>query len=177
MYKTGDVVVFRRKVCRVIGKEKSDFTGEQCYVLAPYDAKEDHMVRMLVPVSNKAGNLRDVATKQEIDDLCSRAEDLELLMSKPANMKSQYSAIMKGNSLDELVSVIKTTFLRNRERAVNHKKLANIDEEYLAKAEDLLYSEMSVALGIPYEECGEYFRRKVAESQNARKGKEEKDEE
>lgn len=164
MYQVNDVVVFRRKVCRVIGKEKSDFTGEMCYVLEPYNAEAGQSVRMLVPVSNKGGHLRSLATKQEIDDLCRRADDVELLESKPANMKSLYAAIMKGDSLDELVSVIKTSYLRNHERALNHKKLASIDEEYLKKAADFLYSEMSVALGIPYEDCADYFRREVAKS-------------
>ena len=35
MYKVDDVVVFRRNVCRVVGREISDMTGEDCYVLEP----------------------------------------------------------------------------------------------------------------------------------------------
>ncbi len=64
MYKVDDVVVFRRNVCRVVGREISDMTGEDCYVLEPYHRVEGSMV-MKVPVSNKAGHLRDVMSKDE----------------------------------------------------------------------------------------------------------------
>ena len=30
MYKINDVVVYKRDVCRVVGREKSGFTGEKC---------------------------------------------------------------------------------------------------------------------------------------------------
>ena len=36
MYKINDVVVYKRDVCRVVGREKSGFTGEKCYILVPY---------------------------------------------------------------------------------------------------------------------------------------------
>ena len=36
MYKKNDIVVYKRDVCKVVGKVRSDFTGEQCYILVPY---------------------------------------------------------------------------------------------------------------------------------------------
>ena len=137
MYNIDDIVVYRRDVCRVVGKQKSSFTGEMCYVLVPYGAV-DNSVTMQVPVSNKGGHLRDVVSKERIDELCHSASCMETLESKPANMKSQYAALMKGDSLDDLVCIIKTSYQRNHERLTNHKKLASIDGEYLAKAEKLL---------------------------------------
>ena len=32
MYKINDVVIYKRDVCRVVGREKSGFTGEKCYI-------------------------------------------------------------------------------------------------------------------------------------------------
>lgn len=161
MYKIGDVVVYRRDVCRVTAKKKSDLTGEMCYVLVPYK-NENNSVKMQVPVSNKAGHLRDLVTKDQIDELIRNAPDIETLESKPANMKSQYATLMKGGSLEDLVCIIKTSYLRNDERMKNHKKLASIDAEYLEKAENLLYSELSVAMNMSYEESKEFFEKEVA---------------
>lgn len=167
MYKINDVVVYRRDVCRVTGKKKSDFTGEMCYVLVPYD-NTDNSVTMQVPVSNKAGHLRDLVTKEEISELIKNAPGIETLESKPANMKSQYATLMKGDSLEDLVCIIKTSYLRNDERLKNHKKLASIDAEYLDKAEKLLYSELSIALGKTYEESKKYFEKEVAKVEKRR---------
>ena len=161
MYKINDVVVYRRDVCRVVGKKKSDFTGEMCYVLVPYDST-DRSVTMQVPVSNKAGHLRDLVTKEEITELIRSASDIETLESKPANMKSQYATLMKGDSLEDLVCIIKTSYLRNDERMKSHKKLASIDAEYLDKAEKLLYSELAITLGKSFEEAKSYFEKEVA---------------
>lgn len=172
MYKINDVVVYRRDVCKVVAKKKSDFTGEMCYVLVPYDST-DRSVTMQVPVSNKAGHLRDLVTKEQITDLIKNAPDIETLESKPANMKSQYATLMKGDSLEDLVCIIKTSYLRNDERLKSHKKLASIDAEYLEKAEKLLYSEIAIALGMSYEESKAYFEKEVAkfEKKNAAKAK------
>ena len=97
MYKVNDIVVYRRDVCKIVGKHRSDFTGEMCYDLVPY-MKQDGSVKMQVPVSNKAGNLRDLITEEEIRELIISAPDIQTLENKPANMKSQYAALLKGNA-------------------------------------------------------------------------------
>lgn len=156
MYKKGDVVVYRRNVCRVVGKGKSDFTGEQCYFLELYH-DEGGTARMQVPVANKGGHLRDLITKPEIKKLMAMVDDIDCLENKPANMKSQYAALLKGDGLDELICIIKTSYLRNKERMDTHKKLASIDGEYLEKAERYLFNEFSVAMNCSYDKAKEYF--------------------
>lgn len=161
MYKVNDIVVYRRDVCKIVGKHRSDFTGEMCYDLVPY-LKQDGSVKMQVPVSNKAGNLRDLITEDEIRELIISAPDIQTLENKPANMKSQYAALLKGNDIQDLICIIKTSYGRNKARMEQHKKLASIDDEYLQKAENYLYQEISVALGKTYEEAKAYFEDEVA---------------
>lgn len=161
MYKVNDIVVYRRDVCKIVGKHRSDFTGEMCYDLVPY-LKQDGSVKMQVPVSNRAGNLRDLITEDEIRELIISAPDIQTLENKPANMKSQYAALLKGNDIQDLICIIKTSYGRNKARMEQHKKLASIDDEYLQKAEKYLYQEISVALGKTYEEAKAYFEDEVA---------------
>jgi RNA polymerase-interacting CarD/CdnL/TRCF family regulator len=156
MYKVDDVVVFRRDVCRVVGKEISDMTGEECYILEPYHKVEGSVV-MKVPVSNKAGNLRDVMTKKDVDNLIQRFSTIDALLDKPANMKSQYVSLLKGNNVDDLLKIMKTSFMRNQARLENKKKAASVDGEYLMKAEKYLFNEMSVALDMSFEDTKKYF--------------------
>ena len=156
MYKINDVVVYRRDVCRVVGKEKSGFTGEKCYVLVPYN-NTDGSTRMQVPVSNKAGHLRDLITKEEIYDLIHEVPEIETLENKPANMKSQYANLLKTDSIRDLVCIIKTSYERNRIRVEQHKKAAAVDEEYLQKAEQYLFDEIAVVLNMSFEEAKAFF--------------------
>lgn len=159
-YKKGDLVVYRRDVCRVVRIAKSDFTGEQCYILVPY-LKPDGSVKMQVPVSNKGGHLRDLVTRQQIRELIDNTSEIETLVSKPANMKSQYATLMKGDDIEDLVRIIKTSYARNEERIANHKKLASIDDEYLQKAERYLYDEIGASLGMSFDESKAYFEKEV----------------
>ena len=164
MYKINDVVVFRRDVCKIVGKHRSDFTGEQCYILVPY-YNQDGSVRMQVPIANKGGHLRDLITKKQIEDLIQNTPDLETMANKPANMKSQYAALLKTDKLSDLVRIIKTSYGRNKARMEQHKKLASIDDEYLQKAEKYLYDEISVALNMSFDESKQFFEGEVAKTQ------------
>lgn len=160
MYKVNEVVVYRRDVCKIVGKHRSDFTGEQCYILVPY-YNQDGSTRMQVPVANKAGHLRDLITKEQIHQLIQDTPDIETLVNKPANMKSQYAALLKSDDLSDLVRIIKTSYGRNQARMEQHKKLASIDDEYLQRAEKYLYDEISVALNMSYDESKQYFEDEV----------------
>ena len=166
MYKKGDVVIFRRDVCKVVGKQRSDFTGEQCYILVPYD-NQDGSVKIQVPVSNKGGHLRDLITREEIDRLIQDTRDIQKLENKPANMKSQYAALLKTDDIADLICIIKTSYSRNEARREANKRLASVDDEYLQKAEKYLYSELSVALGMSYEEAKEFFLDEVDKAANS----------
>ncbi|MBQ9048724.1 MAG: hypothetical protein IJ120_12580 [Solobacterium sp.] len=162
MYNINDVVVYRRDVCRVVDKIKSDMTGELCYVLEPFHGA-DGSVRMQVPVANKAGHLRDLITKEGIEELMQNVHSIETLEDKPANMKSQYVALLKGDDITDLIRIIKTSYQRNKARQDSHKKLAAIDGEYLNKAEHYLFSELAVALNMTFEESKEFFEEKMKE--------------
>lgn len=166
MYKINDIVVYKRDVCRVVGKHRSDFTGELCYILIPYN-NMDGSTKMQVPVSNKGGHLRDLITMEEIRELIEKAPAIETLENKPANMKAQYANLLKGDSLQDLVCIIKTSYGRNQQRIEQHKKLASVDDEYLQRAEKYLFDEMAVAMHCSYEEAKRYFNEEVAKTVRA----------
>lgn len=170
MYKIGDRVVYRRNVCRVVDRVKSEITNEDCYVLRPC-IMEDGGMQMQVPVSNKAGHLRDLITKKELQALIERVQDMDMLENKTANMRAQYAAIMKGDSVEDLITIIKTSYFRNALRKKNHKKTADIDEEYLSKAENYLYNELSFVLNMSPQDCRIYFNEAVAKQAKSHKKK------
>lgn len=163
MFKVNDIVVYRRIVCRIVGKHRSDFTKEMCYILVPYHTDEGS-TRMQVPIANKAGHLRALITKEEIEELIASTAHIDLLENKPANMKSQYANLLKTDDIHDLIAIIKTSYSRNQARIENHKKTASVDDEYLQKAENYLFNELAVALDMSYEAAKEYFNSRVEQA-------------
>ena len=69
-----------------------------------------------------------------------------------------YKEAIRTYDCRSLVQVIKTLYIRKQNRIQEGKKVLSSDEQYLRKAEELLYSEMSVALSIPREEVETYIK-------------------
>ena len=64
---------------------------------------------------------------------------------------------------EDLIKIIKTTYLRNKERIDNNKKIGGTDDEYFKQAEKYLYNEFSVALNMSYDDTKKYVIDKVKE--------------
>lgn len=166
-YKKGDVVVYKRDVCKVVRIGESEYTGEKCYILVPL-AKQDGSVKMQVPVANRGGHLRDLMSKEQLRQLIDETPNVKTLVSKPANMKSQYVALIHSDDVMDLVRIIKTSYERNQERIANHKKLASVDDEYLQKAEKYLFNEIAATTGMSFDESKAYFESEVAKAKEHR---------
>lgn len=160
MYDINDIVVYRRSVCRVVGRHEDASSGEQCYLLVPY-ANKDNSVIMQVPVANRGGHLRNLMTREQVEQLIAETPEINVLESKPANMKSLYATLLKGDDIADLVRIIKTSYARNQKRYENHKRAAAVDSEYLERAEKYLFTELSVVLGMGYDESRDYFNSEV----------------
>ena len=74
---------------------------------------------------------------------------------------------MQSGTHEDLIKIIKTTYLRNEKRINDNKKISEIDDTYFKKAEKYLYNEFSVVLNKTFEETKEYVNNKVLESTKA----------
>ena len=59
-----------------------------------------------------------------------------------------YKECLKQNSCEDYIRIIKTLYLRRQDRLSKGQKIIGLDERYLKQAEDLLYGELAIALGI-----------------------------
>ena len=66
-------------------------------------------------------------------DVIEETPDIERLENKPANMKSQYAALLKTDNIADLIRIIKTSHSRNQARREANRKMASVDDEYLQK--------------------------------------------
>ena len=157
MYKVGVYINYKRDLCKVTIIE-NDY-----YCLSPV---LDESLSIKVPTSNKFNNLRYPLSKKEAEELISKIPDIEPIQTTDILLENTYKELMKSNNHEDLIKIIKTTYLRNQARLNNHKKVGDKDLTFFNQAEKLLYNELSYSLGITYDECKTYIIDKINKENN-----------
>jgi len=76
-------------------------------------------------------------------------------------IENDYKELLKSGSFEDLIKIIKTTYLRNNDRILNNKKKGDKDDYYFNLAEKYLYTEFSIVLGMDFNETKEYIINEV----------------
>lgn len=166
MYQKGDYVVYGTKgVCLVEDVMEIDWgmdcisSEKLCYKLIPRFMKGS---TIYAPVENEKTLIRSVMSGEEAEAVLDRAGQLETLWVKDEKEreKSYRKALLSGSST-EWSRIVKTLYLRKRERQKSGKRMTCIDERYLHIAESILFGEMSLPLCLTVKEVEERYFRKV----------------
>lgn len=161
MFEKNSYVVYKRDVCKVIDIKKNNFTNLDSYILVPLF---DDSLKISVPTDNKNGYLRSLLTKKEIEKLIDSMPDIKPIETDSHSLENEYRNLFHSGRHEDLVKIIKTTYLRNKERIESKRNVGEKDKEYFNKAEKYLYNELSVVLGKTYDETREYVINKVREN-------------
>ncbi len=151
MYKSGDVVIYRRDVCKIKEVKEKHFFNKDYYVMNPID---DDTLIIDVPVDTSY--LRDVITRSEAEDLIAKIPFIDIIEATDRDIEYEYKRLLAENTLENLVKIIKTTYIRNQERLNQKKRIGEKDEYYLQQAERRLYNELSVSLNLSFDKTKKY---------------------
>ena len=127
-------------------------------MLSPIDDKSLTISVLLDKVDNL---LRKIISKEECEKLIMSIPNIEIIKVDDKLLENEYKNLLSTGKLEDLIRIIKTTYLRNKERVDNHKKIGEKDENYFNKAESLLYNELSICLGMNYSDTKKYIVDKV----------------
>ena len=152
MKRVGDYIVYRRDVCKIIDLKK--YNNIDYYVLSPLN---DISLHINVPVDNKLGYIRDLMSKEEVSNLISKISSIELIDEEDRRLEFKYKELLDSGNHEDLVKIIKTSYLRNKKRLDNNKKISEKDKHYFDLAEKYLYNEISIVLNKDYEETKRYL--------------------
>lgn len=164
MFKVGDFVVCGHNgVCEVknIGPLESMHAEKDrvYYTLVPYHDKD---TVVFAPVDSQKIPLRDVMTKQEALDLIEETEKIaELQIKEERTREQKYKEAIKTCNGKELIKLIKTIYERKVEREAMGKKMTAADSRYFKAAEDALYNELAISLGVREEEAKNFIKNKI----------------
>lgn len=159
MYKIGEYVVYKKDVCKVKELKKNHINNIDYYVLVPI---YDESLKTLVPVDNRNGYIRSLITRKEVENIIQNIPTISCINCDGKNLENEYKTLLSSNKLEDLIKIIKTTYLRNKERLDSNRKIGDKDKMYFEKAERYLYTEFSFVLGKPIEEVKQYIIDKVS---------------
>lgn len=169
MYRKGDYIVYGTKgVCliedvTVIDWAEGCISSEKlCYKLTPRFVKGS---TIYAPVENEKTVIRSVMSGEEARAVLKGAGYLKTLEVKNEKEReeSYRKALLSGSSV-EWSRIVKTLYLRKRERMKTGKHMTCIDERYLHVAENILFGEMSLPLQRSIKEIEEEFYHNVNEA-------------
>lgn len=126
MYKSGDVVVYGRDVYRIKDVKDNYLFNKTYYIMNPID--NDSLVTS-VPVDTTS-YLRDVITKEEAEELIAKIPSIEIVQASDRDIEYEYKQLLRENTLEALIKIIKTTYMRNMMRQNQNKRISEKDEQY-----------------------------------------------
>ena len=88
---------------------------------------------------------------------------IEIIKNSNKLLENEYKNLLKEGSFESLIKIIKTAYLRNKERLDNNKKKQEKDDYYLELAEKYLYTEFSVVLNKNVNEMKDYILNTLGE--------------
>lgn len=159
MFKEGEYVVYKRYVCKIIEIKKNHLNNKDYYIMIPII---DNSLKINVPVENKLGNIRSLLSKKEIENLITKIPQIKIIDCPNKIIENEYRSLISDNTHESLVKIIKTTYLRNKKRADNKRKIGDKDAHYFMLAEKYLYNELSIVLNISFEEVKNYIIQEVS---------------
>ncbi len=160
MFKKGEYVVCGNKgVCVVEDITTLDISGvdkkREYYILKPVYMPGS---TVYVPVDTAKESMRSVLSRAEADQLISGIPDIPLItITNDKLLEQEYKGCMKANSCEELIRIIKTIYLRKQKRLEAGRKVTAVDAKYFRLAEETLYGELAISLGLSRDEVEAYI--------------------
>ncbi len=164
MYGIGELIIYGNiGVCRIKDIATPSFCDDgekkQYYVLEPQEQRGV----IYIPVDSDVF-MRPLINREEAERLIDLipSRDGEIFHSaRPPELAKHYSDAMQTHDCGDLFEMIKSIYAKKQDRLLNKQKIGVVDEEYMKRAETLLYGELAIALDIPKDEVEAYIASRV----------------
>ena len=104
MFSVGNVVVYKRDVCKIKEIRKNYLSGKDYYVLSPI---EDNSLTTYVPIDNSLGFIRNIISRDEAYNLINKIPYIDVIVTNEKNYENEYKKLLSEDSLENLVKIIK----------------------------------------------------------------------
>ncbi len=168
MFSIGDVIVYESTgVCRVVDISPRAVAGSGKDVMH-YTLKPLYQNGFIyIPVDSDKVFMRDVITRERAEQLIDMIPGIKAEICSSGNRQQlieHYQSAFSSHSCVDLIELIKSIYSKQAYAAEHHRRLGQLDARYMKRAEELLYGEFSVALGIPKSEVVGYIKKRIGEA-------------
>lgn len=164
MFEIGECIIYGTTgVCKIADittiNMEGAVKGRLYYILEPLGVAGS---RIFTLVDNEKTVMRSIMSKENAYELLDQIMTIEPFCFQNEKQKEgTYKEALKSCDCSKWIKIIKTIYPFKRERQSKGKRLNSVDERYLKKAEDNLYSELSIPLGIPKDKMVEFMVGKI----------------
>lgn len=167
MYQKGELIIYGGEgVCRVEEIGPITLSGKQTekiyYTLSPLFREGT----VYTPVDTSVF-MRPIISKAEAEDLIRQMPSIQAEIYENRNLRflnEHYQSYLQSHDCTDLAQLIKAVYAKKQYVAKNGKKIGQTDARYMKRAEDMLYSELAVALGIERDQVLTYIEQTVGNS-------------
>lgn len=156
MYSLNDYIIYNKDVCKIIEIKEKFYNNSDYYVL---NSISDLSLKIQVPTNSD--KIRSIITKKELDNIIKSIPNIDVIKENDRLIENSYKTLMQSGTHEDLIKIIKTTYLRNKKRTDENKKISEIDDSYFRNAEKYLYNEFSIVLEKTFEETKEYVIKEI----------------
>lgn len=150
MFAADDYVVSSNQgICRITEIAELDLMGNgnrrEYYILVPV---EDQDAKLYIPVDSDKHRIRKVMTEKQAMELLSHMSEIEeTWIVNDKQREQQYREAIFSCDPRQLISILKTMYMRNQTRSAEGKKITVVDDRYYKLAEKTLFAELAFAMG------------------------------
>lgn len=167
MFQKGDYVICGNNgICCVQDITTLNISGvdkkRKYYLLKPVFQSSS---TVYVPLDAAGNSIRKAVSRQEADELIQSIPAIPLIpLADEKTLERTYKEYMHEGSCEAWIRLIKTIYLRKEKRIMKGCKVTAVDSRYFKLAEDFLYGELSIALGISRDEVRSYIADSIDEA-------------
>ena len=166
MYEPGEVIVYGSTgVCRVeaVGpRTLMRGVTKTCYTLRPLYGSDT----IYVPADTTVFMRRPI-TRAQADELIDRIPETPdaPLPTDPAGARSTYESALQSHDCADLLALTHRIYRKTQQVRSHNRQPNQTDQRYLKRAEDLLYGELAVALGVERDQVVGYIARRLEQAE------------
>ena len=151
MYNINDYIIYKKEVCKILEIIPNYYNNQDYYLLQQLS---DNTLTIKAPINSK--DIRSVITITKVKEIIKDIPNIEVIKSDTKTLENTYKELISTGKHTDLIKIIKTSYLRNKERIDNNKKTTDKDNYYFNLAEKYLYNEFSIVLNLSYDETKQY---------------------
>ena len=164
MYQVGDVILYGSTgVCRI--EEITDRKDPQGQIRPFYKIKPIYQQCVIyAPVEKCKVFTRPVISKEEAERLIDMMPTVKTEAYEGKHMRElveHYESSINTHRCEDLIEMTKSIYMKRRAAIMNKRKFGAVDERFMKRAEDLLYGELAVALGIKRADVPAYIENRL----------------